>query len=664
MSPLLLYTVLQTLSLSQGLAFTRDLSRRNQTKPADNSAIGISMLSLSRGCSGVLRARHRDTTVDVTLNLLDAQEQKDLADQVCQSLGCGQNHVVTATDRSGVCLADCILKESKLHNCTTTAKGDCTNATEVICEHQVVRLAGGQDRCVGRVKLLNGGQWGTVCDDDFNDKSGNVVCAQLGCGILIKYGFWGAGSGPIHISKMKCNGTEDNLWECNVNKTIPKDYCGHKEDVGIVCSESTVLTSTTSNTTPTVFTKWTTESSTEAAAVTGASPAVIGCIILSIALLLLVLSNAAVCVHFRRRKVCEIEQHHSDSQEDYHQYTAMYNPQPTTTAQRYESLVPRQSSNYGSRLDQSAHNSICSSDSDNRHHNRDQAQQLHLHNLPVNVDDSSSTSSGEAYHYTRVQHEPSQKLGDGIPSHVDSISLTPLATRGAELPINLCQAKYLSDSSSTSSGEFYENTTTDVDNIQKSQDDEASLEKSPLMSLSNYNQHLPPTENPNDLHSISSGEVYENTAVDTDDDLQPENEGSPSLPEQSLQTPHDIQMTGNTAGYGGTHSQDGNDSDSTSSDECYQNIELDADASLQSGKESPAPPETSLQTPLNHHSMTGSTVGCEDHHIPRKLSQEADSCSTSSENSYVNVPPRNASDDECSPAECSSDSEYDQPENW
>nr|XP_055066878.1 T-cell differentiation antigen CD6 isoform X2 [Misgurnus anguillicaudatus] len=637
MSPLLLYTVLQTLSLSQGLGITHDLPRRNLTKPADNSAIGLSMLSLSRGCSGILRARHRDTTVDVTLNLLDAQKQKYLADQVCQSLGCGQNHVVNATDHSDVCLANCILKESKLHNCTTTANGNCTNATKVICEHQVVRLAEGQDRCVGRVELLDTGKWGTVCDDDFNDTSGNVVCAQLDCGIMIKYGFWGAGSGPIHISKMKCNGTEDNLWECNVNKSIPRDYCGHKEDVGIVCSESTVLTSTTSNTTPTVFTKWTTESSTEAATVAGASPAVIGCIILSIALLLLVLSNAAVCVHFRRRKVCEIEQHHTDSQEstDYHQYTAMYNPQPTTTAQRYESLVPRQSSNYGSRLDQSPHNSICSSDSNYRHHNRDQAQQLHLHNLP----------------------------GDEIPSHVDTISLTPLATRGAELPITQSQAKDLSDSSSTSSGEFYENTDkTDVDNIQKSQDKEASLEKSPLMSLSNYNQHLPPTENANDLHSISSGEVYENTAVDIDDDLQPENEGSPSLPEQSLQTPHDIQMTGNAAGYGGTHSQDGNDSDSTSSDECYQNIELDADASLQSGKESP--PETSLQTPLNHHNMTGSTVGYEDHHIPRKLSQEADSCSTSSENSYVNVPPRNASDDESSPAECSSDSEYDQPENW
>ncbi|XP_055066878.2 uncharacterized protein [Misgurnus anguillicaudatus] len=637
MSPLLLYTVLQTLSLSQGLGITHDLPRRNLTKPADNSAIGLSMLSLSRGCSGILRARHRDTTVDVTLNLLDAQKQKYLADQVCQSLGCGQNHVVNATDHSDVCLANCILKESKLHNCTTTANGNCTNATKVICEHQVVRLAEGQDRCVGRVELLDTGKWGTVCDDDFNDTSGNVVCAQLDCGIMIKYGFLGAGSGPIHISKMKCNGMEDNLWECNVNKSIPRDYCGHKEDVGIVCSESTVLTSTTSNTTPTVFTKWTTESSTEAATVAGASPAVIGCIILSIALLLLVLSNAAVCVHFRRRKVCEIEQHHTDSQEstDYHQYTAMYNPQPTTTAQRYESLVPRQSSNYGSRLDQSPHNSICSSDSNYRHHNRDQAQQLHLHNLP----------------------------GDEIPSHVDTISLTPLATRGAELPITQSQAKDLSDSSSTSSGEFYENTDkTDVDNIQKSQDKEASLEKSPLMSLSNYNQHLPPTENANDLHSISSGEVYENTAVDIDDDLQPENEGSPSLPEQSLQTPHDIQMTGNAAGYGGTHSQDGNDSDSTSSDECYQNIELDADASLQSGKESP--PETSLQTPLNHHNMTGSTVGYEDHHIPRKLSQEADSCSTSSENSYVNVPPRNASDDESSPAECSSDSEYDQPENW
>lgn len=75
-----------------------------------------------------------------------------------------------------------------------------------------------------------------MCDDEFDSGSGDVVCAQLGCGNMRKVGYFGAGTGPIHISKMKCSGTERNLWECNVNDTTPTDYCGHKEDIGIVCS--------------------------------------------------------------------------------------------------------------------------------------------------------------------------------------------------------------------------------------------------------------------------------------------------------------------------------------------------------------------------------------------------------------------------------------------
>lgn len=98
-----------------------------------------------------------------------------------------------------------------------------------------MRLKGGRDRCAGRVELVHSGQWGTVCNDDFDIKSGQVVCAQLKCGSAIRNAFFEAGSGAIHISKMKCNGTERNLWECSpINNT--SNYCGHKEDAGIVCS--------------------------------------------------------------------------------------------------------------------------------------------------------------------------------------------------------------------------------------------------------------------------------------------------------------------------------------------------------------------------------------------------------------------------------------------
>ncbi len=43
-----------------------------------------------------------------------------------------------------------------------------------------VRLMGGSSANVGRIEILLGGQWGTVCDDDWDDRDATVVCRMLG----------------------------------------------------------------------------------------------------------------------------------------------------------------------------------------------------------------------------------------------------------------------------------------------------------------------------------------------------------------------------------------------------------------------------------------------------------------------------------------------------
>ena len=91
----------------------------------------------------------------------------------------------------------------------------------------------------GRVSLFYNGQWGTVCDDEWDMNDAHVVCRMLGypkaLAITTESVFGGgAQDEPIWLDEVNCTGNEDTLAACPHVGWGNSD-CDHTEDAGVIC---------------------------------------------------------------------------------------------------------------------------------------------------------------------------------------------------------------------------------------------------------------------------------------------------------------------------------------------------------------------------------------------------------------------------------------------
>ena len=119
-----------------------------------------------------------------------------------------------------------------------------SDKTSHICfieKYPSIRLQGPlSSNGTGRVEIFYNGEWGTICDWNWDINDAKVVCRQLGYryaisalrGSRVPNGF-----GRVWLGGVQCTGSEPNLTSCshygwgNVN-------CRHYQDAGVECSST------------------------------------------------------------------------------------------------------------------------------------------------------------------------------------------------------------------------------------------------------------------------------------------------------------------------------------------------------------------------------------------------------------------------------------------
>ncbi|XP_041479392.1 deleted in malignant brain tumors 1 protein-like [Lytechinus variegatus] len=158
------------------------------------------------------------------------------AQVVCRQLGYRTDGAAATTTASfgqgsGTIYLDdveCSGIEDRVEDCSRNGWGvhDCFHYEDagVVCSvprEGDVRLTGGATTNKGRVEIYTNSQWGFVCSHlslSWTDTDAAVVCRQLGIykndsGEVIN-SIANQRVGPVHITDLNCNGTEERLDEC------------------------------------------------------------------------------------------------------------------------------------------------------------------------------------------------------------------------------------------------------------------------------------------------------------------------------------------------------------------------------------------------------------------------------------------------------------------
>lgn len=171
---------------------------------------------------------------------------KSEAQAVCQILGFSGYHTVP---RAGyhfgqgtgkICLEDvkCNGTELGLLDCHYRWNSNCSHTGDAGVSCLTIRLMDGYDDSEGRVEVLIDNQWGTICDDNWDQNEASVVCRSLGLpsanAVAKRSAYFGHSNGVVFLNGLNCSGGEDDIQKCTRRKS-GLEKCGHENDAGVRC---------------------------------------------------------------------------------------------------------------------------------------------------------------------------------------------------------------------------------------------------------------------------------------------------------------------------------------------------------------------------------------------------------------------------------------------
>lgn len=104
-----------------------------------------------------------------------------------------------------------------------------------------LKLVGSQKKFEGNVEIFHSGQWGGICDDEWDKNEADIVCKQLGFdfGEATTNSRFGPSRRHYWMDDIFCNGDEIQLNKCRFNGWGHSD-CLASEAAGVICHYNSI----------------------------------------------------------------------------------------------------------------------------------------------------------------------------------------------------------------------------------------------------------------------------------------------------------------------------------------------------------------------------------------------------------------------------------------